>query len=139
MFEVSILEKVGDLDVLYPMIKKMSTQLSVPFLQLLNEVMLSYHDPTYITFISKRDGVITSYFVGYFVTGGTFYFTQGMKNVESNPPENATAVLKFMLSFLKEKGVEKITFHSLPEPSVLGKYGFKVERYLMSMSLTKED
>ncbi|OFY39613.1 MAG: hypothetical protein A2Z69_00260 [Bacteroidetes bacterium RBG_13_44_24] len=128
--QLEILEKEDDLDPLYPMIKKLSILTKQSFVGYLNEVVRSFFDPNFITFLQKEDDIITIYVCGYFINAEEFYVSQCIKSGKeiAISPELVT----FIEDYLREKKIKRWLGLSLPSPEVFEKYGFKLQRYLMS-------
>jgi hypothetical protein len=133
--KLEILEREDDLDPLYPMIKKLANLTKQSFIGYLSEVVRSFSDPNYITFIEREDGEIKAYICGYFLNQDEFYVSQIMKFHMEKRLDLALELLVTFEGLLKEKGAKRILGLTILSPEVFEKYGFKFKRYLINKEI----
>jgi len=132
---LEILEKEEDLDLLYPLIKKMAKLSKFPFSQLLYEVLMSLRDPNYVTFLCRDGNEIKGYATGYLYNAEEFYLSQGMKTFSEKNYDLIKTFFDFIETYLSGKGLKRILGLSIPPPAVFERYGFKLQRYLISKDI----
>lgn len=135
MQEILYLESDEDFENLIPFIKAFSERAKVPFWQQLNEVSATFLNPEILVILGKREGKIIGYLCGMQFSGKEFMVTQ----IFSPLKETTSAMLTFMEEEVGKRGMVKVFGLSKHNPRIFEAYGFKIERYLISKDLKKEE
>ncbi len=135
MYEISFLESDQDLDQLIPLVKMFSKSTRVSFWQQLAEVTATYANPGIFVLLGKDSGRIVGYLCGYFLNQREFYVSQ----LFSPSSDLTQAIHDFLVKELQKRKVGKILALSKHDPRWLEKYGFKMERILMSKQLEDKE
>lgn len=135
MSEITFLESDQDFEHLIPLVKVFSEKAEVPYWQQLNEVTASFTNPSVFVIVGKDEGKIIGYLCGILISQREFMITQILSSIQ----EVTQMMINFIEVEMKKRKVEKIFGLSKPHPRMAEKYGFKLERYVISKDLTKEE
>ena len=135
MQEIIYLESDQDFEYLIPLIRVFSERAKVPYWQQLNEVTSSFTNPAIFVFIGKRDEKIVGYLCGFLMSQREFMVSQ----IFSPLQEVTQKMINFMEEEMKKRNVEKIFGLSKPNPRVFERYGYKIERVLLSKQLERKE
>ncbi len=94
----------------------------------MREVMESLSNERYLTALSYLDGKINGYVVGYFINDADVYLSQAY----GKPPQFAVALWKMVEDKIISLGGKKLFLHTEHPPRLFRRYGFRLERYLLS-------
>jgi hypothetical protein len=134
-FEVKVLETDGELLQLISLVIDYSNKTDASLYQSLYEISQGFKNPTFITMIAKKDGLLTGYVSGMFLTPSEFLATQAFSKDRTTNINFFTLIQKK----LNGLGCKKIFGHTQLDPSVFEKYGFKFDRYLLIKEIEKEE
>jgi hypothetical protein len=134
-FIVKVLETDDEVTQLIPLVIEFSRKTDISLYQSLYEIFQGFKNPTSLTIIVKKDGVVTGYINGVFLTKSEFL---GSQVFSSNPQTNLKSFV-FIEKKLRELGCKKIFMHTHLEPIVFAKYGFKFDRYLLVREVKEEE
>jgi len=128
--------KQEDFLALLPLIVKFAERTETPPTQHIHEVSGSLYQDHLFTLVGKDGENIVGYVCGYFINKIEFMVTQ----VYSEDKEMTQLLSNKLDSHLISCNIKTIVGLSKPDPKVFEKYGWRVERVVMTKSLpTKED
>lgn len=116
------------------LIKKFADQTETPFHNHINEVSSSLMNDKVITIIGKddeKDFPLVAYLCGFFMNKDEFMMSQ----MYSEDPLLTPIIGDFFEQHLKSLNIKKVFALFKYTPRVAEKYGYKIERYLMSKQL----
>jgi hypothetical protein len=102
-----------------------------PFWQHTQEVAAAMTNPNMIVVIAECEGRIVAYVCGYFMTATEFLITQAY----SKRPEVTEMGMRMLEQRVKERGGKRMMCHTEHPPRLFRKFGFGLERYLLSKRL----
>lgn len=90
---------------------------------------MSFTSDKSLTLLAKSDlGVVVAYISGYFIAQRDFLITQGF----SEDSKVSATLLTLFEKKVEESGGTRLLLHTKLRERVFRKYGFKLERYLLT-------
>lgn len=119
---------------LMPLVVEFSIRTKMPVYRHLREVASSVEESNFLTMFWEMEGNPIKYACGYVMDGGDFMITQALM---LGKPQESQKFYEEFEHWLKIRGVKRILLMTYHTPRVFSKYGFKVQRLLMSKDLEK--
>lgn len=132
---VEILKTDEDFEALLPLIKKVSSNIKTPFSQLVQEVSASVRNPPHLTLLLKSKKEIKAYLSGWMINQLEFYISQ----IFSRFPFHTKMLLEHLEKEVRKTGGEVLIGYSFYPERTFSRYGFVLERFLISKKITKKE
>ena len=135
MIKVGLLETDQEFEELLPLVRWFSEEAGVMLWQQVGEVAQSFTSKGVIVILGKIEGKVRSYLCGTYLGHGDFMISQ----IYSKDPSHTPKLIECLENHAKNFGVVRILAFSKYDRRMFEKYGFQLERYVISKNLEKKE